>query len=240
MINRIKRLYGKMLGPISQDALRNIFACATAFAVAVSCIPEAQGPGTTTTPPADNPAFSSPVVNPFGLTNVGYPTRPVFADIDGDGDQDLFACIVQGEQNKSCFSGMISVETHLFLLLPRIHLFNCLPMQLEHTDLQYPLPILIKMVILISYAVQNMVTSTTMIIPAMLIHRDSPNSQICRTSHHQPTTRYIRHLWILIMMVISTCTWVLITIITALFKPLIIHQIPVRVLQRSIRIYQYS
>ena len=30
-----------------------------------------------------------PVVNPFGLTNVGYSVKPLFLDIDGDGDQDL-------------------------------------------------------------------------------------------------------------------------------------------------------
>jgi len=40
---------------------------------------------------ANNPAFGSPSINPFGLQNINtiYPV-PAFADIDNDGDQDLF------------------------------------------------------------------------------------------------------------------------------------------------------
>ena len=38
-----------------------------------------------------DPKFAKPVVNPFGLTNVGYSVKPLFLDIDGDGDQDLLA-----------------------------------------------------------------------------------------------------------------------------------------------------
>ena len=40
---------------------------------------------------ASNPSFSSPpVLNPFGLKDVGYYASPKFADIDGDGDLDAF------------------------------------------------------------------------------------------------------------------------------------------------------
>ena len=39
---------------------------------------------------ASKPVFASPVTNPFGLTNTGSYARPTFADIDGDGDLDVF------------------------------------------------------------------------------------------------------------------------------------------------------
>ena len=37
-----------------------------------------------------NPDFAAPSTNSFGLTNIGNNANPVFADIDGDGDQDAF------------------------------------------------------------------------------------------------------------------------------------------------------
>ncbi len=36
------------------------------------------------------PAFAPPVVNPFGLEDVGFNGAPTFADLDGDGDLDAF------------------------------------------------------------------------------------------------------------------------------------------------------
>jgi len=36
------------------------------------------------------PAFSAPATNPFGLANVGLVASPEFADIDDDGDRDVF------------------------------------------------------------------------------------------------------------------------------------------------------
>ncbi len=37
-----------------------------------------------------SPSFETPDTNPFGLSNVGYFAVPTFADIDGDGDLDVF------------------------------------------------------------------------------------------------------------------------------------------------------
>jgi hypothetical protein len=44
-----------------------------------------------------DPRFISPLTNPFGLTNVGAEASPVFADIDNDGDRDLFIGTVDGK-----------------------------------------------------------------------------------------------------------------------------------------------
>jgi hypothetical protein len=42
------------------------------------------------------PAFNSPVINPFGYTTVEQFAIPAFADIDNDGDLDLFICEYYG------------------------------------------------------------------------------------------------------------------------------------------------
>ena len=39
---------------------------------------------------ATAPAYSAPATNPFGISDVGYYASPAFADLDGDGDLDLF------------------------------------------------------------------------------------------------------------------------------------------------------
>ncbi|AFY45959.1 VCBS repeat-containing protein [Nostoc sp. PCC 7524] len=39
---------------------------------------------------ATNPQFAAPTNNPFGLSDVGFNAVPTFADIDGDGDLDVF------------------------------------------------------------------------------------------------------------------------------------------------------
>ncbi len=39
---------------------------------------------------AKNPTFGAPQTNPFGVANVGYFSSPTFADIDRDGDLDIF------------------------------------------------------------------------------------------------------------------------------------------------------
>ena len=40
---------------------------------------------------ATSPAFAAAIANPFGLADVGSESKPTFADIDGDGDLDVFA-----------------------------------------------------------------------------------------------------------------------------------------------------
>jgi len=37
-----------------------------------------------------NPSWANPIINPFGLSNVGSRSKPAFCDIDKDGDFDLF------------------------------------------------------------------------------------------------------------------------------------------------------
>lgn len=39
---------------------------------------------------ASNPSFSPAIADPFGLEDVGYYSKPTFADLDGDGDPDAF------------------------------------------------------------------------------------------------------------------------------------------------------
>ena len=46
-----------------------------------------------------NPAFAAVATNPFGLKNIGEDSAPAFADLDGDGDQDLLS----GENNGDFF-----------------------------------------------------------------------------------------------------------------------------------------
>jgi hypothetical protein len=84
LIRRVKRLYGSLLGSVSPAATRAVLAGAAALALA-ACPP----PGA---PKADNPAFAAAVsADQFGFSAVGAPVAPAFADIDDDGDADLFA-----------------------------------------------------------------------------------------------------------------------------------------------------
>ncbi|MFO0018089.1 MAG: beta strand repeat-containing protein, partial [Synechococcaceae cyanobacterium] len=50
----------------------------------------------TAAPGATAPAYSAPATNPFGITDVGSFASPAFADLDGDGDLDLFIGNTEG------------------------------------------------------------------------------------------------------------------------------------------------
>jgi hypothetical protein len=68
--------------------LKSILAAASILVFAVGC-PDSGG-SDDTDPVASNPGFAAPVINPFGLPNVGWNSSPEFVDIDGDGDLDAF------------------------------------------------------------------------------------------------------------------------------------------------------
>ncbi|MXS77972.1 hypothetical protein ABF87_08365, partial [Nitrosomonas sp. JL21] len=71
---------------------------------------------------ARSPAFAAPSTNPFGLVDVGSYSKPAFADIDGDGDLDVFICSyhnpVQFFRNTGTASNPVfTAETTAFGLL---------------------------------------------------------------------------------------------------------------------------
>jgi large repetitive protein len=45
---------------------------------------------------ASNPSVAAPLINPFGLTDVGFANSPTFTDIDGDGDLDALVGALDG------------------------------------------------------------------------------------------------------------------------------------------------
>jgi hypothetical protein len=51
----------------------------------------------------DAPAFAPPVTDPFGLTEIGESTEPAFADVDADGDVDLFVAVLEGSKGRTMF-----------------------------------------------------------------------------------------------------------------------------------------
>jgi hypothetical protein len=61
---------------------------------------------------AGAPAFAGPAVNPFGLAVVAYAAAPAFADIDGDGDLDVF--VGDDDGNKVFFRNTGSASTPAF------------------------------------------------------------------------------------------------------------------------------
>lgn len=109
MVGRIRRLYRKLVGPLDAALVRSAVAAAGALSLA-ACNPLTEGPdgdGTGGLPPGPaqtlgEPSFAPVQLNPFGLApedwSEGADSSFQFAassltaaDIDGDGDLDLFA-----------------------------------------------------------------------------------------------------------------------------------------------------
>ena len=88
LISQVKKLYNSLLGSMSSFKLKNILAAASILVFAAGC-PDS---GDSSPPPSENriPKFAAAITNPFGLTDVGSYSSPVFVDIDGDGDLDAF------------------------------------------------------------------------------------------------------------------------------------------------------
>jgi len=80
LVGRIRRLYESLMGVVPEATLRGILA-AGAVLVLASC-----GPGSSSGPAV----FGQPVMDPYGFSTDSYIVFPIFADIDGDGDPDLF------------------------------------------------------------------------------------------------------------------------------------------------------
>ena len=77
LIQKIKSLAQELAGVLSHTALRNILGAA-AVLVGISFSTQANAQ-----------SFAPPVQNPFGLKSTNDYAIPAFADLDGDGDQDL-------------------------------------------------------------------------------------------------------------------------------------------------------
>ncbi len=82
LVGKIRRLYESLIGVVPEATLRGILAAGAVLVLGLAGC----GPG----PAGGDPVFGQPVENPYGFTNDSYVVFPSFADIDGDGDQDLF------------------------------------------------------------------------------------------------------------------------------------------------------
>ena len=84
LIQKIKRLFQELTGFLSHAELRKILGVpAVLFGISISTNADAQ-------------SFASPVANPFGLQTTKLLAVPAFADLDGDGDQDLLVGEYEG------------------------------------------------------------------------------------------------------------------------------------------------
>ncbi|MBW2263382.1 MAG: VCBS repeat-containing protein [Deltaproteobacteria bacterium] len=82
LVGKIRGLYESLLGVVPEATLRGILAAGAVLVLGLS----ACGPG----PSGGDVSFGLPVENPYGFSTDAYVVFPAFADIDGDGDQDLF------------------------------------------------------------------------------------------------------------------------------------------------------
>ena len=77
LIRKIKRLVQELAGVLSHAALKKILGVPPVLI------------GISFSTQANAQLFDSPVANPFGLESTNVVAFPAFADLDGDGDQDL-------------------------------------------------------------------------------------------------------------------------------------------------------
>jgi hypothetical protein len=85
LVGRVRRLYESLMGVVPEATLRGILAAA-AVVVLSACGPGSSGPA----------VFGQPVPDPYGFSTDEYVVFPVFSDIDGDGDPDLFSAGPRG------------------------------------------------------------------------------------------------------------------------------------------------
>lgn len=124
-IRTIKKLYNKLLGPITEIKLKYILAAASILVAGFACDEEVLEELTKkNTGPATKPSFSAPKVNPFNIQSVGYDAIPTFVDIDNDGDQDLFVSVLDGGDGDNQFFRNIGTKNFPFFSSPVAHPFN--------------------------------------------------------------------------------------------------------------------
>jgi hypothetical protein len=104
LITAIKRDYGQIVGPLTNRLPWAVLAASAVLAIAGCHVPDGLPDSLPDGPPADDPpdeptshtpAFAAPMVNPYGIVPVALGSAaallaPVLADIDDDGDLDLF------------------------------------------------------------------------------------------------------------------------------------------------------
>ncbi len=93
LLRRVRKLYNRLAGPVAPSVLQGTIAAGGVLALA-GCFPAVLDPETGSVSGVQTPSFGSYQVNPFGLDPGSYAHYNsgflAMADIDGDGDLDLF------------------------------------------------------------------------------------------------------------------------------------------------------